>query len=161
MIISLVVAVDDDFGIGKDNQLLCHLPADLRHFKTVTMGKPIIMGRKTFESIGKPLPGRQNIVISQTVKHFEGTTTVKSLNEALESCGVAPEAMIIGGGNLFHQSIQLADKIYLTHIHHHFAADTFFPKINNTDWQCTSEEQKPADEKNLYAMTFKEYTKKP
>lgn len=157
MIISLIVAVDEQFGIGKHNQLLCPLPADLRHFKEITMSKPIIMGRKTFESIGKPLPGRQNIVLSRTACAYEGTITVRSLSEAITCCATAEEIMIIGGAEIFQQALPLANRIYLTLIHHQFEADTFFPAINKKEWRCVESNTRPPDEKNKYALTFSRY----
>lgn len=156
MVISLIAAVDEAWGIGKQNQLLCHLPADLRHFKQITMGKPIIMGRLTFESIGKPLPGRKNIVLTRRKKVIPGVFCFTSLAEALHSLE-AEEIMIIGGGKLFEQSFGLAQRIYLTRIHNQFDADTFFPKINETEWTCIETEYVAADEKNNYDMTFQCY----
>jgi dihydrofolate reductase len=156
-IISLIAAVDEDFGLGYRNQLLCHLPADLKHFKEVTMGKPIIMGRKTFESIGKPLPGRLNIVLSKQQIAIEGVTVLPSLEHALKQVNDVPEIMIIGGATLFEKALPLAHRIYLTVIHHHFLADVFFPKINGDHWIEYSKQNFSHDEKNSFDMTFYQY----
>ncbi|KTD19944.1 dihydrofolate reductase [Legionella londiniensis] len=156
-IISLIAAVDKNFALGKDNQLLCHLPSDLRHFKLLTLGKPVIMGRKTFFSIGKPLPERHNIVISKTMHQIEGMSVVSSLSEALAVGGYASEIMIIGGEKVFAEALPLADRLYLTHIHHQFDADVFFPSFNIQHWQCVEKTYHSSDEQNQYAMTFCTY----
>ena len=155
--ISLIAAIDENRGLGYNNQLLCHLPADLKHFKTLTMGKPIIMGRKTFESIGKPLPGRLNIVLSKQAISIEGVTVLHSLSQALEHVQAVPEVMIIGGATLFEQALPLAQRIYLTVIHHQFPADVFFPALDDNLWALMSDEWTNRDEKNLFDMTFYQY----
>ena len=157
MTISLIAAVDEQLGLGKNNSLLCHLPADLQHFKTATFGKPIIMGRKTFDSIGKPLPGRMNIVLSQKALVIEGVTVVSSLAAALELTQDYPEVMIIGGARVFEEAISIADRIYLTVIHHQFDADVFFPAVDKSQWDCISSRERSQDETNRYDMTFYEY----
>ncbi|WP_131782202.1 dihydrofolate reductase [Legionella gresilensis] len=154
---SLVAAVDENYGLGKDNQLLCHLPADLKHFKHLTMGKPIIMGKKTYQSIGKPLPGRQNIVLTTQALQIEGVDIACSLQQAIDLAGHAPEVMIIGGAAIFEQFLPLANQIYLTMIHHQFNADVFFPKFDLAAWHCIQTQYRPHDEKNLYDMTFYQY----
>ena len=159
-IISLIVAMDENRGIGKDNQLLCHLPADLKHFKEITMAKPIIMGRKTYLSIGKPLPGRLNIVLSNTLSSIEGVTVVNSLSEALALTSNVPEVMIIGGAVLFEEAIPLAQRIYLTIIHAQFDADVYFPTLDKNSWQCIEEVSRPKDEKNHYDLTFYSFERK-
>ncbi|HHF7345679.1 TPA: dihydrofolate reductase [Legionella feeleii] len=156
-IISLVAAVDENRGLGKDNQLLCHLPADLKHFKTLTMGKPIIMGRNTYDSIGKPLPGRLNIILSRKKLSLEGVEVVDSLAKALALVKNTPEVMIIGGATVYEQALSLASQVYLTVIHHQFDADVFFPAISKTDWQCKEAVFQQHDEKNNYDMTFYRY----
>lgn len=156
-IISLIAAVDENFGLGNNNQLLCHLPKDLKHFKELTMGKPIIMGRKTFESIGKPLPGRLNIVLSTQPMVIEGATICSSLDEALNNVSDVPEIMIIGGATLFKRALPFAQRIYLTMIHHHFTADVFFPQIDFKQWIEYSKQEYLHDEKNAFDMTFYEY----
>lgn len=155
MRLSIIVAMDENQVIGNNNQLPWHLPADLKHFKTITMGKPIIMGRKTFESIGKPLPGRQNIVVTRTREfHADGVASVHSIDEALELVQHCDEAMIIGGSQLFESTLSKANRLYLTYIHQHFTGDTFFPKFEYNEWQELSREQHEPDEKNPYAYTF-------
>jgi dihydrofolate reductase len=156
-IISLIAAVDEQNGLGKDNHLLCHLPADLSHFKTLTMGKPIIMGRKTYDSIGKPLPGRLNIVLSRRELAIEGIQIADSLSKALALVPEAKEVMIIGGATVFAQALPLASRIYLTLIHHHFAADVFFPQLDESVWQCVKGVFREHDAKNSYDMTFYYY----
>lgn len=156
-IISLIAAIDENNGLGKDNHLLAHLPADLQHFKTITMGKPIIMGRKTYDSIGKPLPGRLNIILSHHQISVDGVEVVDSLPKAISLVDDVPEAMIIGGATIYEQALTLATRIYLTVIHHQFAADVFFPKLNESTWHCEDKIFRERDEKNSYDMTFYRY----
>lgn len=153
-IISLIAAIDEAGGLGFNNQLLCYLPADLQHFKTITMGKPVIMGRKTFDSIGKPLPGRLNLVLSRSAKPIDGVVVCDSLERALIHSKDHPEIMIIGGEQLFAAAMQNASYLYITRIHHQFIADVFFPEIDATTWNCTSQESRQHDEKNKYDMSF-------
>ena len=145
MIISIIVAFDKVRTIGFRNRLPWHLPADLKHFKSVTMGHSIIMGRKTFESIGKPLPGRKSVVITNNIGYFqEGITVVHSIEQAIHECKNESEVFIIGGAQIFRHSLHLADKLYVTKIHHHFEGDTWFPEISNTEWvEGLSEENEP------------------
>lgn len=129
MLISIIVIADENNGIGKNNQLLCHLPADLKYFKQTTLGHTIVMGRKTFESIGKPLPGRTNIVISrQTDLAIEGCLVLPHLGDAINHAKASGETelFITGGGTIYELTLPLADKVYLTRLHHQFDADTFF-----------------------------------
>ncbi|KTD79395.1 dihydrofolate reductase [Legionella waltersii] len=156
-IISLIAALDEAGGIGLNNQLLCHLPADLQYFKSTTMGKPIIMGRKTFESIGKPLPGRENIILSTTLNKISGALVIDSLDKALVCLQDAPEIMIIGGEKIYKQAITFANRLYITKIHHLFNADAFFPKIREDEWHCLRSEFRQHDEKNKYDLTFMLY----
>ncbi|MFC3909093.1 dihydrofolate reductase [Legionella dresdenensis] len=158
--ISLIAAVDENYGLGKNNQLLCHLPADLSYFKKNTLGKPVIMGRKTFQSIGRPLPGRHNIILSRTMVPATGISIAHSLSEAIVIAGNVEEVMIIGGAEIFQQALSLAEQIYLTVIHHKFEADTFFPPFNETGWQCIYKEEHAQDEKNHYNLTFYRYQRK-
>lgn len=153
-IISIITAVDETGGLGKNNKLLCHLPADLKHFKQNTLGKPIIMGRNTFFSIGKALPDRQNIVVSSTVKATNEITVVSSLQEALNQVVEAPEVMIIGGAQLYAAALPSAQRIYLTRIHATFVADVYFPTFDKQQWHCLSKIEHPMDDKNQYSMTF-------
>ncbi|MGV6988272.1 type 3 dihydrofolate reductase [Testudinibacter sp. P80/BLE/0925] len=154
MQISLIVAFTRNRVIGKDNQMPWHLPRDLAWFKRNTLNKPVIMGRKTFESIGRPLPNRSNIVLSRQPFVHENVTWADSLPTALGLCTTAEEVMIIGGGELFKQSLPLADKLYLTEIQTALEGDTFFPEIDLDQWKIAEEEIAPADEKNAYACRF-------
>lgn len=156
-IISLIAAVDEHGGIGKDNKLLCHLPADLSHFKALTIGKPVIMGRKTYESLGKALPGRLNVVLSTQLVLMDDAVRVGSLTDALEMTKNAPEVMIIGGAQVFHEALLLAHRIYLTLIHAELDADSFFPTLDKQTWQLKESTDRRTDEKNKYNMTFCRY----
>lgn len=159
-IISLIAAIDKEGAIGYKNQLLCHLPADLQHFKKLTIGKPVIMGRLTFESIGKPLPNRTNIVLSGSSAIIDGVRICNSLEEAVKQVKESPEVMIIGGGQIYAKAIPLANQMYITKINHTFNADSYFPVIDNTQWKMAEEIHYPADEKNCYDMTFVRYVRK-
>ena len=152
--ISLIAAIDEKNGLGKNNKLLCYLPADLQHFKSITMGKPVIMGRKTYDSIGRPLPGRQNIVLSRHTTAIEGVQVVDTLEKALALTSAEPEIMIIGGAMLYKETLPYASKIYLTVIHHHFDADVFFPKLDPSIWHCEEKVFRKQDDKNNYDVTF-------
>lgn len=158
--LSLIAAIDEARGLGFHNQLLCHLPADLKYFKEKTLGKPIIMGRKTFMSIGKPLPGRQNIVVSRQLPPQEGVTVVSTLSEALILTSSSEESMVIGGARLFEEALFQATQLYLTKIHHVFEADVYFPEMNFSEWNCTQQTYLEQDEKNQYSMTFCIYERK-
>lgn len=160
MKISLIVAQSKNRVIGKDNHMPWHLPADLKHFKHITMGKPIIMGRKTFDSIGKPLPGRRNIVISRDKNlQIPGCEVFHSIEEALIAVQNEPEIMVIGGANLYAQMFARANTIYLTVIDAEFDGDTFFPALSS-EWILQSEETFSPDEKNQYAYCFQRYDRK-
>ena len=154
MIISMIAAMADNRIIGKDNQMPWHLPADFAWFKRCTMGKPVVMGRKTYESIGRPLPGRLNIVISRDASLFiEGVTTVTSIEQALEVAGEVEEVMIIGGGAIYAACLPMANKLYVTHIEAKIEGDTQFPDWGN-EFKETYSEAYQADEKNAYNMRF-------
>ena len=157
--ITLIVAMGKNREIGKENQLLWHLPKDLKHFKELTSGHPIIMGRKTYESIGKPLPNRTNIVISRKNDWFEeGILIVGSIKEAVKFAKkIDEEVFVIGGGNIYEQTIDLADKLEVTLVDAVLDADTFFPKINEKIWQKTNEERHQKDEKNEFDFCFQTY----
>ena len=160
MMVSLIVAVDENNGIGKDNKLPWHLPADLKHFKALTTGHPIIMGRKTFESIGKALPNRRNILISRQADYFaEGVSVVSSLDEAFSICKTDDESFVIGGAEIFKYALSLANILYLTVIHHEFDVDTFFPEITKKDWIEAESTTHEPDEKNIYPYTFVKYVR--
>ena len=144
--ISLIVAAADNNVIGGDNKMLWHIPEDFKHFKNVTMGKPCIMGRKTFESIvaslGKPLPGRINIVVSRKNPQYDGALTVKDLDEAFDQAGKVEgvsEIMVIGGAQIYAQALPRADRIYLTRVHQSPEGDATFPALNEDDWEIVEE----------------------
>lgn len=143
MRISLIAAMSQNGVIGRNNKLPWHLPEELKHFRTITAGKPILMGRKTFESIGRPLPNRHNIILTQDPHFFaQGCTVVHSLEMALTAAAPAEELMVIGGAKLYELCLPIASRIYLSVIHEDYAGDTYFPKIHWEDWQITSEEDK-------------------
>lgn len=158
MKISLIVAVSRSGVIGKNGKMPWHLPADLKYFKSITMGKPIVMGRKTFESLGRPLPGRENIVLTRD-KNFiaEGCTIIHSLEEMLQHAADADEVMIIGGAQLYEQMLPHADHIYMTQVDCQAEGDTWFPEIDPAEWEMTFSEAHEADEKNPCAYTFIRY----
>ncbi|EGU41715.1 hypothetical protein VII00023_17071 [Vibrio ichthyoenteri ATCC 700023] len=154
MIISMIAAMANDRVIGKDNQMPWHLPADFAWFKRCTMGKPVVMGRKTYQSIGRPLPGRHNIVISRDRDLIiDGVTMVTSIEQALAAADNVEEVMIIGGGAIYHACLPLADKLYVTHIDANIDGDTRFPAWDKSFVERYSESYK-ADEKNAYDMRF-------
>jgi dihydrofolate reductase len=156
MIISMVAAMAANRVIGKDNRMPWHLPADLKHFKQVTLGKPVVMGRKTFQSIGRTLPGRRNIVISRnTPADAQGAEWVQSLEQALNLLQDQPEVMIIGGAQIYSQCLPLAQRLYLTEIALETTGDTWFPdyQISGT-WRQVEEAMHPADSVNPYACRF-------
>lgn len=154
-IISLVAAMAKNRVIGKDNQMPWHLPSDLKHFKAVTMGKPIIMGRKTYLSIGRPLPGRLNIVISRNPDYqVEGCSTATSFDEALALAGNVEEVMVIGGGFLYSQVLPQANKLYLTQIDLAVEGDTYFPEYQQLNLKEIRREAFSADENNPYNYEF-------
>jgi dihydrofolate reductase len=153
--LSLVVAASENDVIGRDNALPWHLPADLKHFKAITMGKPIVMGRKTYESIGRPLPGRLNIVISRNrALQIPGVDVVGSFDEALARAGDAPEVAVIGGAELFRSALPLARRIYFTRVHANVEGETKFPALDLRQWREVDRSHHPADERHAYAMTF-------
>lgn len=152
--INLIAAVDLNFGIGNNNKLLCHLPNDLKHFKTITMGHSIVMGKHTFNSIGKALPGRRNIVMSSHDLHYENVEIARSIAEVLALTRNEAEVFIIGGQSLYEQFMPLAHKIFLTQILHKFEADRFFPKIDLDQWQSTKIITCKAFQNNAYDHNF-------
>lgn len=161
--ISLIVAAAENNAIGKNNQLLWHLPNDLKFFKNTTWGMPVIMGRKTFEAVNKPLPGRFNIVITrQPGWNAEETIAAKDMPEALKKAAETncKEIFIIGGGEIYKQAIETADRIYLTRVHATPEGDTFFPVINEDKWQLTSNQDFTADEKHAFAYSFQTWERR-
>ena len=159
---TIVVAMGKNREIGVDNQLLWHLPKDLKHFKEITSGHPIVMGRKTYESIGKPLPNRTNIVVSRKKDWFEeGILIVGSLKEALKFAKKIDEnVFILGGGNIYEQTIDLVDKLEVTLVDAELNADTFFPKIDEKIWRKTDEICHEKDEKHNYNFCFQTFERK-
>lgn len=158
--LSLIAAMDNNRLIGSSNQLPWRLPADLAFFKRTTMGKPIVMGRKTFESIGKPLPGRRNIVITGNVGFSApGCEVVDSIESAMSLTRDDDEVMLIGGASLYQQTIDRASKLYITLIHHSFDGDTWFPEIDLNVWKTENRQDFEADHSNRYAYSFIEYVR--
>jgi dihydrofolate reductase len=155
--VSLIAAMDEAFGIGKDGQLLCHLPGDLQQFKAITLGKPVIMGRKTYESIGRLLPRRRNIILSRHAYEVPGAEVVSSLETALDTARDVDEIMIIGGSAVYAEAISFAQRLYLTRIEHVFASDVFFPTVDWNAWQLSQSTPHPADSDNQYAWRFERY----
>ena len=155
--ISLIVAAAENNAIGKNNQLLWRLPNDLHFFKNTTWGMPVIMGRKTFEAVNKPLVGRFNIVITrQKGWTAEGVIVAADLTDALRKAAETncKETFIIGGGEIYKQGIEIADKIYITRVHASLDGDTFFPVIDENKWKLTSNQDFGADEKHAFAYSF-------
>lgn len=159
-IIRVVVAAAENGVIGNDNKLIWHLPADLKRFKELTLGFPIIMGRKTFESIGRALPGRRNIVITRD-KNFtvEGVERVHSPEMALTVCGDEERVSIIGGGEIYRHFMPLAHELFITRVHENFEGDTYFPEPGE-DWELFGSEAFEPDEKNKHAFTLLSYRRK-
>ena len=158
MINSLIVAMDEKRGIGKAGKLPWRLSSDLRRFRELTMGHHLIVGRKTFESIGKPLPGRQMIVVTRNAGFKpEGCLLAGSVQDALSLAQRRgeTEVFVIGGAEIYTQTLDAADRIYLTQVHAEVDADTFFPDLNHEAWTATQSTFQPADDKNQYSFTFK------
>lgn len=154
MRLSLIVAMAKNRVIGKDNQMPWHLPADFAYFKKVTLGHPVIMGRKTFESIGRALPGRRNLVVSRnSAFHADGIEVVPSLDDALNKCA-RDEAFVIGGATLYAEAIPRASRIFLTEVDASPDGETFFPPLDRDEWRETSRERREADDKNVHSVSF-------
>lgn len=159
--IILIAAAAENNALGKDNQLLWHLPEDFKRFKQITSGNYIIMGRKTFESFPKPLPNRTHVIITRQKDYIaEGCIVVHSLKEAIEISPKEEEVFVIGGAEIYKQSIENADKIELTRVHSEFEADAFFPEFNTSNWNLVFSEKHTKDEKHQYDYTFETYLKK-
>jgi dihydrofolate reductase len=155
MMVCMVVAIAQNYAIGKDNELLWHLPKDLKHFKTITSGGTIIMGRKTFDSIGKPLPNRRNIVITRnTDLTIKGAEVVNSVEGALKIAEGDDVVYIVGGGEIYKMAMDVTDRIYLTTVHHDFEGDAYFPEIDYNIWKETASEHHQSDEKHQFSFTF-------
>ncbi len=159
--ISLIVAIAANNAIGKNQDLLCHLPNDLKRFKAITLGHTIVMGRRTFESLPKgALPGRTNVVVTHSDMQWDNTIVVNSIEEALADSDKS-ELFIIGGATLYQQTLERAQRLYITHIHHTFEdADTFFPVIDYSQWREIEREEHTADERHPYDYSFVTYERK-
>ncbi|HPF57867.1 MAG TPA: type 3 dihydrofolate reductase [Candidatus Competibacteraceae bacterium] len=156
--LALIAALSHNRVIGCNNRLPWRLPADLRFFKQTTMGKPLLMGRRTWESIGRPLPGRRMIVLSRdSACHAPGGVVVHSLDNALELAGAVPEIMVIGGGSLYAQALPLAARLYLTVIEAEISGDTWFPEWDQRDWRLAWEEAHPADADHAWPYRFQRW----
>jgi len=154
MTTSIIVAIAKNNAIGKDNKLLWYLPNDLKHFKEVTTGHTVIMGRKTFDSVGKPLPKRRNIVVTRQPITIEGCEVVDSIEAALALCAGEEEVFIVGGAEIYRQALHLTNRIYLTRVDQDFDGDTFFPEPDPKDWEEKEREDFEPDEKNKYRYSF-------
>jgi dihydrofolate reductase len=151
--LSMVVAMTDNRVIGRNNTMPWHLPADLAYFKKITLGHPILMGRRTWDSIGRPLPGRRNLVLSfQKDLKLEGAEVFNSLEQALATC--SDQVFVIGGADLFQHCLPMAQKLHITQIHATLEGDTFFPEVDLTGWREIERIEHPRDEKNAYDLTF-------
>lgn len=161
--ISIIAAVADNYAIGKANKLLWHLPADLKHFKQLTTGHAIVMGKRTFESLPNgPLPNRKNIVLTSILSEgiIDGYFEADSLEDAIDLCEKEKELFIIGGSTVYRQSMDKADAMYITWVHSEFHADVYFPEIDFSKWNELSREDFPADDKNPYPYSFVYYERK-
>ena len=159
--IIIIAAVAENNALGKNNNLLWHLPKDFKRFKEITSGHYIIMGRKTFESFPKPLPNRTHVVISRQKDYLpEGCIVVENLEKAIAVCPKNEDLYIIGGGEIYSQSIHLADQLDITRVHHSFDADVYFPEIDAEIWELTSETLNPKDEKHLFDFTFQTFVRR-
>jgi dihydrofolate reductase len=160
--LTIIAAASENNALGKDNQLLWHLPEDFKRFKTLTSGHYIIMGRKTFESFPKPLPNRTHIIITRQPYYQapEGCVIVSSLEKAMELCPANEEGFVIGGGEIYQQAINIVDKIDVTRVHTTIDADTFFPEIDTNIWKLVFEEFHPKDEKHAFDFTFLTYVRR-
>jgi len=157
----MIAAVAENNALGKNNELVWHLPNDFKRFKELTTGHHIIMGRKTFESFPKPLPNRTHIVITRQENYNpDGCIVVNSIEKAIAICPENEDSYIIGGGEIYNLGLQYADIIEITKVHHTFEADAFFPKINESDWLLVESEENFKDEKHLYDYTYETYIKR-
>jgi dihydrofolate reductase len=158
--LSIIAAVSENNALGKENKLLWHLPADLKRLKSLTMGHHLIMGRKTFESLGKPLPGRTHVIISRQKNYQpDGVTVVDSLEKAIEFAKHDDQAFVFGGGEIYRLALPFVKKIYLTRVKALFEGDTYFPELISDEWKMVKCESYLPDEKNLFYYSFEEYDK--
>jgi len=161
MILSMIVAASENNAIGKYNELLWHLPKDLKYFKEVTSGHCIIMGRKTFDSIGKPLPKRRNIVITRREEfEVEGVEVANDIEAAIDMVGEDQEPFIVGGGTIYEQALDYVNRVYLTRVHAHVNGDTFFPELDLNEWQRVLHESHKKDAKHAYDFSFEVWERK-
>ena len=160
--ISIIVAVSEDWGIGKDNELLWHISEDLKRFKSLTFGNTIIMGKRTWESLPRrPLPGRKNIVLTDKEDEIiENSVTAYSIEDALGKCEKNEEIFIIGGGSIYKQFMPLADRLYITHVHKKAPADIYFPEIDLKIWEITEKEEFKTEGENSIPYTYTIYERK-
>ncbi|MDQ6470414.1 dihydrofolate reductase [Flavobacterium sp. LHD-80] len=159
--IIMIAAVAENNALGKNNDLVWHLPNDFKRFKSLTTNHHIIMGRKTFESFPKPLPNRTHVIITrQSDYNPEGCIVVDSIEKAIEACPENEDSYIIGGGEIYNLALPFTDIIEITKVHHTFEADTFFPKINEKEWQLVESEENFKDDKHLYDYTYETYIRK-
>ena len=157
----MIAAVAENNALGKDNELVWHLPNDFKRFKALTSGHHIIMGRKTFESFPKPLPNRKHIIITRQKKYqAEGCIIVESIEEAINICPKDENSFIIGGGEIYTLGLPYTDKIEITRVHESFEADTYFPEINNKEWKIVSSEFNKKDEKHKYDYSYQTFIRK-
>ena len=155
--ISIIVAVAQNGVIGDKNSLLWHISEDMRFFKRTTSGHPVIMGRKTYESLGRPLPNRTNVVISRTLRSIEGCTVVGSLEEAVAMFPKEEEVFIIGGAQIYAEALAVADRMYITHVDREYDGDTSFPNVDFSKWQLVSVERHERGEEYEYPFEFRTY----
>ena len=160
--ISIIVAVSEDWGIGKDNELLWHIPEDLKRFKELTLGNAVIMGKKTWESLPrKPLPRRKNIVLTDVPDEcIDCTVTAYSIEDALGKCEKDEEIFVIGGGSVYRQFMPIADRLYITHVHKKAPADVYFPKIDRKKWKVVKKEEYNANVDNGIPYTYVIYDRR-
>lgn len=157
----MIAAASENNALGKNNEMIWNLPNDFKRFKNLTSGHHIIMGRKTFKSLEKPLPNRTHIVITRQKNYApEGCIVVHSMEEAIEICPENENSYIIGGGEIYTLGMPFSDKIELTLVHHNFEADAFFPEIELKDWEITNSEFQPKDERHLFNYTYQTYSRK-
>lgn len=159
--VTIIAAVGRNRALGKDNDLIWHLPADLRRFKSLTRGHHVIMGRKTFESLGKPLPKRTNVIVSRNPDYrAEGCIVVNSLEKALEIAQSDPNPFILGGAEIYRQALSFADHMDLTFVHEEFEADAFFPEFDPEEWELMGREDFNKDDENPFDYSFVQYKKR-
>ncbi len=161
--ISIIAAVADNYAIGKGNKLPWHLPADLKHFRELTTGHAVVMGKRTFESLPNgPLPNRKNVVLTSVMSEGvnEGYFEADSLEDALYLCEKEDKVFIVGGAAVYRQSLEIADSLYITWVHHEFSADIYFPEVDFSKWEEVSRQDLPADDKNPYPYSFVHYKRK-